>query len=116
MCNTYIVCNLDIITHRAAHENPVQRIEEQQWDLQHHREARSHPEYQAPEQQLRSMCSQEVRDSRQPTFRAQQYQSEHFYNTTDVGTLSVQCSRCDALKFDKETESFYCSKGNVQLD
>ena len=62
------------------------------------------------------MHRQEVRDSRQPTFRALQYQSEHFYNTTDVDTLSTQCSYCSALKFDKETESFCCSKGNVQLD
>ena len=108
--------SFDIIAHRAAHDKPVLRIEEQQRDLQHHREARSHPEYQETGQQLRSMRRQQVRDSRQPTFRALQYQSEHFYNTTDVGTLSTQCSTCGALKFDKETESFCCSKGNVRLD
>ena len=62
------------------------------------------------------MHRQEVHDSRQPTFRALQYQSECFYNTTDVGTLIINCQHCDALKFDKETETFCCSKGNVQLE
>ena len=62
------------------------------------------------------MRRQEVRGSRQPTFRALQYQSENFYNTTDIGTLSINCCNCGALKFDKETESFCCSKGNVKLD
>ena len=99
-----------------ACENHVQRIEEQQWDMQRHREARSHPEYQETEQHLRNMRRQQVHGSRQPTIRALQYQSDHFYNTTDVGTLSIKCSHCDALKFDKETESFCCSKGNVQID
>ena len=84
--------------------------------MQHHREARSDPEYRETEQQLRSMRRQQVRDSRQPTFRALQYRSENFYNTTDVGTLTKLCCNCGALKFDKETESFCCSKGNVWLD
>ena len=111
-----IVCNFDIIAHRAACENPVLRIQEQQWDLQCHRQARSHPEYQQNEQQLRSSHRQQVCDSRQPTFRALQYQSENFYNTTDVGSLSINCCNCGALKFAKETESFCCSKGDVRLD
>ena len=30
--------------------------------------------------------------------------------------LSLQCSNCGALKFEKETDSLCCSKGKVQLD
>ena len=114
MCNTCVVICAGIIAHRAARENPVLRIEEQQRDMQYHREARSDPEYREMEQQLRSTRRQYVRDSRQPTFRALQYRSENFYNTTDVGTLTKLCSF--TVKFDKETESFCCSKGNVRLD
>ena len=33
-----------------------------------------------------------------------------------VGTMSLQCSNCGALKFDKETDGLCCSKGKVQLD
>ena len=41
---------------------------------------------------------------------------DNFFNTTDIGTLSIQCSHCGTLKFDKETALLCCSKGNVQLD
>ena len=57
-----------------------------------------------------------MRSSRQASFRALSYQPEHFYNTTDIGTLSLQCSNCGALKFERETDSLCCSKGNVQLE
>ena len=51
-----------------------------------------------------------------PSFRALHYQSDNFYNTTDVGALSALCSNRDTLKFDKETDLLCCSKGKVQLD
>ena len=81
-----------------------------------HREARSDPEYQTCEQHINNMRRQQVRSSRQASFRVLSYQPEHFYNTTDIGTLSLQCSNCGALKFERETDSLCCSKGNVQLD
>ena len=99
-----------------ARENPVQRMEEQQRDLLQHREARSDPEYQACEQHINNMRRQQMRSSRQASFRALNYRPEHFYNTTDIGTLSLQCSNCGALKFKRETDSLCCSKGNVQLE
>ena len=52
-CNTIIYS--DIIAHRVARENPVQRMDEQQRDLLHHREARSDPEYQTREQHINNM-------------------------------------------------------------
>ena len=107
----------DIIAHRVARENPVQRLEEQQRDLLHHREARSDPDYQAHEQHINNVRRQQVRSSsRQASFRALHYQPNNFYNTTDIGTVSLRCSNCGALKFEKETDSLCCSKGNVQLD
>ena len=99
-----------------ARENPVQRMEEQQRDLLQHRRARSDPEYQTHEQHINNMRRQQVCSSRQASFRALSYQPEHFYNTTDIGTLSLQCSNCGALKFERETDSLCCSKGNVQLE
>ena len=99
-----------------ACENPVQRTQEQQRDLLHHREAKSDPEYQTHEQQMNNMRRRQVHGSRQASFRALHYQADNFYNTTDVGTLSIQCTNCGALKFHKEIESLCCSKGNVQLD
>ena len=106
----------DIIAHRVAGANPVQRMEEQQRDLLQHREARSDPEYQACEQHKNNMRRQQVRNSRQASFRAQSHQPENFYNTTDIGTLSIQCINCGALNFQRETHSLCCSKGNVQLE
>ena len=35
------------IVHRVASQDPAQRYEEQQWDLQHHRDTRSDPEARA---------------------------------------------------------------------
>ena len=100
-----------------ARENPVQRLEEQQRDLLHHREARSDPQYQACEQQINNTHRQQVHSSsRQASLRALQYQPQNFYNTTDIGTMSLQCLNCGALKFERETDSLCCSKGNVRLD
>ena len=101
-----------------ARENPVQRMEEQKQDLLHHREARSDPQYQACEQQINNTHRQQVHSSssRQAGLRALQYQPQNFYNTTDIGTMSSQCLNCGALKFERETDSLCCSKGNVRLD
>ena len=57
-----------------------------------------------------------MRSSRQASLRALSYQPEHFYSTTDIGTLSLECSSCGALKFERETDSLCCSKGNVKLE
>ena len=78
--------------------------------------ARSDPQYRAQEQQINNARRQQVRDSRQASFRALNYNADSFYNTTDVGTLSVQCSNCGDIKFPMETESLCCLKGSVQLD
>ena len=103
--------------HRVARENPVQRMEEQQRDLLQYREARSDPEYQAQVPHINSMHT--CIDSRcivaETSVMGISYQPEHFYNTTDIGTLSLQCSNCDVLKNERETASLCCSKGNVQL-
>ena len=99
-----------------ARQDPAQRYEEQQRDLQHHREARSDPQYQAREQQINNTRRQQVRNSRQASFRALHYQPHNFYNTTGIGTMTLRCSTCGALKFEKETDSLCCSKGKVQLD
>ena len=57
-----------------------------------------------------------MRIGRQANFRALSYQPEHFYNTTDMGILSLECSDCGVLKFERETDSLCCSKGSVQLE
>ena len=44
------------------------------------------------------------------------YQPHNFYNTTGIGAMSLLCSNCGAFKFEKETDSLCCSKGNVKLD
>ena len=62
------------------------------------------------------MRRQQVRSSRQASLRALSCQPENFYNTTDIGILDLQCSQSGALKFQKETDSLCCSKGNVRLD
>ena len=40
----------------------------------------------------------------------------NFLKVTDVGRLSVECTHCGALKYEGETESLCCMKGNVQLE
>jgi len=44
------------------------------------------------------------------------YQPGNFCSTIDLGTLSVECLHCGALKFSGETDLFCCSNGNVQLE
>ena len=65
---------------------------------------------------MNTMRRQQVRSGRQASFRALNYQPENFYSTTDVGTLSIHCSNCGALKFERETDSLYCLKGKVEID
>ena len=105
----------DTAAHRVSRENPKIRRQEQQRDLLQHRVARSDPQYRVQEQQINNARRQQVRNSRQASFRALNYNADSFYNTTDVGTLSVQCSNCGVTKFPMETESLCCFKGNVQL-
>ena len=102
--------------HRVSRENPYVRRQEQQRDLLQHRVARSDPQYRVQEWQINNARRHQVRDNRQASFRALNYSADNFYNTTDVGTLSVQCSNCGATKFPMETESLCCLKGSVQLD
>ena len=106
----------DTAAHRISRQNPVTQREQQRRDLLQHRGARSDPQYRAQEQQINNTRRQQVRDGRQASFRALNYNADNFYNTTNVGTLSVECSNCGAFKFPMETESLCCSKGNVQLD
>ena len=91
-------------------------MEEQQRNLLQHREARSDQEYRTQEQQINNARRQQVRAGRQANLRALNYQADNFVNTTNVGTLSVECQKCGALKFSKETDGLCCSKGNVKLE
>ena len=105
-----------MIAHRVARRNPAVRMLEHQRDLQHHQEARSDPEYRTSEQLTNNRRRQQVRHSRDTSFRALNYEPDTFHNTTDIGSMSWQCSNCGALKFNKETDGLCCSKGKVQLD
>ena len=103
--------------HRVAcKNNPIQGMAEQHRDLLRHQQSRADSEYRMAEQQTNTTRRQQVRDNRQPSFRALNYKPANFLNTTDIGTLGVQCSDCGALKFEKETDSMCCSKVKVQLD
>ena len=101
---------------RLAREDLVTRREEQQQDTASHQQARVDPLYRALEQQANTARRQQVRASTHPSFRGLNYQPHNFFNTTDVGTLSVECTHCGTLKFPQETESLCCLKGNVQLE
>ena len=105
-----------MIAHRVARRNPAVRMLEHQRDLQHHQEARSDPEYRISEQMTNNRRRQQVLHSRDASFRALNYEPDTFHNTTDIGSMSWQCSNCGALKFNKETDGLCCSKGKVQLD
>ena len=105
-----------MIAHRVARSNPAVRILELQRDLQHRQEAPSNPEYRTSEQLANNRRRQQVRHSRDASFRALNYEPDTFHNITDIGSMSWQCSNCGALKFDKETDGLCCSKGKVQLD
>ena len=91
-------------------------MEQQQRDLIQHQEARADPKYRAQEQQVHNPRHQQVCAGRQASFRALNYQPDTFVTTTSVGLLSIECKNCDVLKFSKETEGSFCSKGNVKLD
>ena len=97
-------------------EDPATRREEQQQNTAAHQESRADPRYKAQEQQANTTRRQQVRASTHPSFRGFNYQPHNFFNTTDVGALSVECAHCGALKFPEETESLCCLKGNVQLE
>ena len=96
-----------------AQEDPVLRLEEHQRDLLHRREARSDPQYQAREPHINNARRQHAHSS---SLRALNYQPHNFYYTTGIGAMSLLCSNCGAFKFEKETDSLCCSKGNVKLD
>ena len=106
----------DTAAHQVARRDPVTRMNEQQSDQERRREARTDPQYRALEQQTNNTRHQQVREGRQASLRALNYQPDNFLNTTSVGLLNVQCQKCGALKFNKETEGLCCSKGNVKLD
>ena len=101
---------------QLAREDPATRREEQQQNIAAHQESRADPRYRAQEQQANTTRRQQVRASTHPSFRGFNYQPHNFFNTTDVGALSVECTHCGALKFPEETESLCCLKGNVQLE
>ena len=65
---------------------------------------------------MNNTLQHQVSVSRLPSLMVLNYQPDNFHNTIDIGTLSVECSHCGALKFPGETYSFCCSKGNVQLE
>ena len=104
------------VAHRVARTDPVTQMDEQQSDQQRRREARMDPQYRVTEQQTNNTRCQQVREGRQASFRALNYQANNFLSTTSVGLLNVECLKCGALKFSKETEGLCCSKGNVKLD
>ena len=103
----------NIVTHRVVREDPIRRMEQQQQNLIQHQVARTDPQYNAQEQQVNNARRQQVHVGRQATFRAVNSQPDNSVNTTSVGLLSVECQKCVALKFVKET---CCLKGNVKLD
>ena len=70
---------------------------EHERDLRHHQEARSNPEYRTSEQ-LTNNSRQQVCHGRGASFRALNYEPDTFHNTTGIGTMSLQCSNCGALK------------------
>ena len=78
--------------------------------------ARSNPQYRTQEQQINNARCQQVCDSRQASFRALNYNADDFHNTTNAGTLTVECLNCGAIKFPMETELLCCLTGNIQLD
>ena len=106
----------DTAAHRISRQNPATQREQQRRDLLQHRAARSDPQYRAQKQQINNARCQQVWNGRQASFRALNYNLDIFYDSTNVGTLSVECSNCSAFKFPMENESLCCSKGNVQLD
>ena len=106
----------DVSARRLAREDPATRREEQQQNTAAHQESQADPHYRAQEQQANTTRRQQVGASTHPSFRGFNYQPHNFFNTTDVGALSVECTHCGTLKFPEDTESLCCLKGNVQLE
>ena len=106
----------DTAAHRAARRDHITRMDGQRSDQLRRREARADPEYRATEQQANNTRRQQVREGRQANFRAINYHADNFLSTTSIGLLNLECQKCGALKFNKETEGLCCSKGNVKLD
>lgn len=50
-----------------------------------------------------------------PTFRALNYAPHTFNNTTNIGSLTVKCTHCNALKFTQEAAGLCCANGKVVL-
>ena len=44
------------------------------------------------------------------------YHPTNFINVCNVGGLTIQCDKCDASKFKKETKAFYGGNGKYKLD
>ena len=101
---------------RLAREDPATRREEQQQNTAAYQQTRADPRYRAHKQQANTTRRQQVRASTHPSFRGLNYQPHNFFNTTDVGALSVECTHCGTLKFTEEMESLCCLNGNVQLE
>ena len=62
--------NGNMIAHRVARSNPAVRMLEHQRDLRHHQEARSDPKYRTSEQLSNDRRRQQVRHSRDASYRA----------------------------------------------
>ena len=89
--------------HRQARQDHATRREEQQRNTAAHQLARADPQYRAHEQQTSNARRQQVSTSRLPSLMALNYHPDNFSYTAYVGTLSVECSHCGALKFPGET-------------
>ena len=53
-------------------------------------------EYRTSEQ-LKNRCRQQVRDAKDASIRALNYEPYTFHNITDIDTMSLQCSNCGIL-------------------
>ena len=92
------VFNGNTTAHRVARYNPAYRMIERQRDLQHHQEARSDPEYRTSEQMTNNMRRQQVRHSRDASYRALNYEPDTFHNTTGIGTIKFTMFKLWCLK------------------
>ena len=106
------LCNTE---ERQTSRLDPERRTEQERDTAARRLSRQDPHRRIEEQQINNAQCQ-VRGSRLASLRALNYEADNFHNTTNVGTLNVECLNCGAIKFPMETASLCCSKGNVKLD
>ena len=49
-----------------------------------------------------NMRRQQLRYSRDASFRALHYEPDTFYNTTGIGKMSLECSNCGALNLTRK--------------